>query len=39
MNNYLAKSPLGMFEEKLIENDLVLVNSKIEEYFCGEKNK
>lgn len=33
---YLGKSPMGMFEDKLIDNDLVLVNSKIEEYFCEE---
>lgn len=37
MGNYLARSPLGMFDEKLIDNDLVLVNSKMEEYFCEEE--
>lgn len=29
----VAKSPIGMFDETRIENDLQLVNSKIREYF------
>jgi len=29
---YLAKSPMGMFEEEYIDNDLVLVKKSIEEY-------
>lgn len=30
-----TKSPLGMFEEQLIENDLKLVTEKINEYYGG----
>lgn len=30
---HLAKSPLGMFESKYIDNDLQYINSKIEQYF------
>ena len=31
-----AKSPRGMFEEKLIPNDLGYVLQKIEQYYSGE---
>jgi len=31
-SNAIAKSPLGMFEEKIIENDLSYVINKINEY-------
>jgi hypothetical protein len=31
--SYMAKSPLGMFEDKYIDNDLFLVKNKINEYF------
>jgi hypothetical protein len=30
---FLAKSPMGMFDEHLIPNDLVLVKDAIENYF------
>lgn len=32
-----AKSPKGMFEEKLIPNDLSLVIDKIEAYYQGDE--
>lgn len=32
-NDYLAKSPMGMFEEFLIPNDLVRVKEAVENYF------
>jgi len=31
--NYLAKSPMGMFEELLIDNDLSLVKKAIDDYY------
>lgn len=30
--NYLAHTPMGMFKERLIDNDMSLVNKSIEEY-------
>jgi hypothetical protein len=30
---HLAKSPMGMFEEDLIPNDLALVKQAIDEYY------
>lgn len=35
---HLAKSPLGMFESKYIDNDLQFIGSKIEEYFNEDIN-
>jgi hypothetical protein len=36
-NDYLAKSPMGMFEEFLIPNDLVSVKAAVENYFNEEQ--
>lgn len=36
-NEYLAKSPIGMFEELLIPNDLQMVKEAIENYYNGEE--
>lgn len=36
--NRLAKSPMGMFEDKYIPNDLNEVRNVIHEYFFGEEN-
>jgi hypothetical protein len=35
-NTFLSKSPKGMFEDKLIDNDLQMVKEKIKEYFDEE---
>jgi hypothetical protein len=35
---HVAKSPMGMFETKYIENDLELINKKIDEYFNEDIN-
>lgn len=35
--NYLAKSPMGMFDEFLIDNDLLLVKKAVESYFNEEE--
>lgn len=31
--NYLAKSPMGMFENIIIDNDLLIIKNKIDEYY------
>jgi hypothetical protein len=36
-NDFLAKSPMGMFEEFLIPNDLVRVKEAVENYFNDEE--
>lgn len=36
-NDYLAKSPMSMFEEFLIPNDLVTVKAAVENYFNDEE--
>ncbi len=36
-NEYLAKSPMGMFDEFLIPNDLVFVKGAVESYFNDEE--
>lgn len=35
----MAKTPMGMFEDKYIENDLHMVNSVMNEYFNEESNE
>jgi hypothetical protein len=36
---HVAKSPLGMFEQKYIDNDLNEINKKIEDYFNEDINQ
>ncbi len=36
-SDYLAKSPMGMFEEFLIPNDLLVVKNAVENYFNDEE--
>jgi hypothetical protein len=37
-NEYLAKSPIGMFDDLLIPNDLEIIKNKVENYFnCDEE--
>jgi hypothetical protein len=31
--SHVCKSPMGMFDEALIDNDLLIVKNKIESYF------
>lgn len=33
MNNSTAKTPIGMFEEFLIPNDITIINEKVREYY------
>jgi len=35
--DFLAKSPMGMFEEFLIPNDLLVVKEAVENYFNDEE--
>jgi len=35
--SHIAKSPMGMFEERYIDNDLLLVKQKMKDYFDEEK--
>lgn len=35
--NHICKSPIGMFDEELIDNDLQIVKEKIENYFNDEE--
>ncbi len=35
--DYLAKTPMGMFDEKLIPNDLIMVKEAVENYYNNEE--